>query len=67
MRVNEKNERGLNVTFCATCDKCPSVVITKDFDTVILGGQEEGFSEWTKEQFKEMVETAKEGLYDEYF
>ena len=66
MRINSENERGIDITFCKTCSTCPSVVLTKDHDVVILGGEEEGWSEWTKEQFKEMVETSKEGLYDKY-
>jgi len=67
MRIDSENERGISITFCSTCKTCPSVVLTKEFDTVMLGGTEEGWSEWTKAQFKEMVDTAKEGLYDKYF
>lgn len=66
MRVNSKDEKGINVTFCSNCKTCPSVVLTKDSDVVILGGLEEGFSEWTKDQFREMVSSVKNGDYDEY-
>jgi hypothetical protein len=32
----------------------------------VLGGEDEGFSIWTKDQFKEMVEEIKKGKFDEY-
>jgi len=57
----------LDVTFCGNgkC-KCPSVSIDKNIDTVVIGGKEEGFTNFTKEQFKLMVEQVKEGLFDQY-
>ena len=63
---NLDSSRGMKITFCKTCKTCPSVNIHKDIDTVILGGDDEGFSTWTKEQFKEMVEEIKNGKFDEY-
>ena len=52
------------ITFCkAKC--CPTVTIN---DTnVILGDAEgaEGITTWTKNQFKDFIEAAKEGKFDE--
>lgn len=61
-----ENDRGIEVTFCRNCRNCPSLIITQDSDTVILGGEEEGFSEWTKEQFLDMVTMAKNGTFDRF-
>jgi hypothetical protein len=63
---NLDSSRGMNIVFCKTCKTCPSVNIHKDIDTVVLGGDDEGFSVWTKDQFKEMVEEIKKGKFDEY-
>jgi hypothetical protein len=63
---NLDSARGMNIVFCKTCKSCPAVNIHKDIDTVVLGGDDEGFSTWTKEQFKEMVEHIKNGKFDEY-
>ena len=63
---NLDSSRGTHITFCKTCKTCPSINIHKDIDNVILGGEDEGFSIWTKEQFKEMVEEIKKGKFDEY-
>jgi len=67
MKINKQTEKGIDITFCSSCKNCPSIVLTKDFDTVILGGKDEGFSEWKKEQFKELVNSAKDGMFDKYF
>ena len=58
--------RGKQMTFCKTCKTCPSINIHKDIDNVVLGGDDEGFSVWTKGQFKEMVEEIKKGTFDEF-
>ena len=64
---NLPSEDGINMVMCGkgSC-KCPSVNIHKNLDTVILGGKEEGYSSWTKEQFSIMVEEIKKGKFDEY-
>ena len=63
---NIDSSRGTNVIMCKTCKTCPSINIHKDIDTVILGGKEEGYSTWTKEQFKIMIEEIKKGTFDGY-
>mgnify|MGYP003134536391 CR=1 FL=1 len=63
---NLDSSRGTKITFCKTCKTCPSINIHKDIDNVVLGGDDEGFSIWTKEQFKEMAEEIKKGTFDEF-
>ncbi|MAG52432.1 MAG: hypothetical protein CMH62_00545 [Nanoarchaeota archaeon] len=63
---NLDSSRGINIVFCKTCKTCPAINIHKDVDNVVLGGEDEGFSIWTKDQFKEMVEEIKKGKFDEY-
>ncbi len=59
--------KGLNRVMCGkgSC-KCPSIQIHEESDVVMLGGKEEGFSSWTKEQFKMLADQIKNGDYDEY-
>ena len=52
---NYDSNRSMKMTFCATCKNCPSVDIHKDLNNVILGGKDEGFSVWTKDQFIEFI------------
>ena len=63
---NIDSSRGTHIVFCKTWKTCPSINIHKDVDNVVLGGEDEGFSIWTKEQFKEMVEEIKKGKFDDY-
>jgi hypothetical protein len=63
---NHDPKRGMKMTFCSTCRTCPSIDIHKDLNNVVLGGKEEGFSVWTKDQFNEFVEEIKKGTFDEY-
>lgn len=63
---NYSSNRGMKMTFCATCKNCPSINIHKDLDKVILGGDEEGFSVWSKEQFIEFAKEIKKGTFDGY-
>ncbi|QDP46371.1 MAG: hypothetical protein GOVbin1709_33 [Prokaryotic dsDNA virus sp.] len=60
-------EDGISMVMCGkgSC-KCPAVNIHKELEKVVLGGEEEGYSVWTKEQFKIMVENIKKGEFDEY-
>ena len=55
----------VSMTFCANCKNCPSVVLDANEDAVIVGGDEEGYTEFTKEQFKLFIKEAKEGTFDE--
>lgn len=66
MRVNKKDNRKIDITFCSTCQNCPSIILDKDVDHVMIGGEEEGWSKWTKEQFENMVNTIKSGVFDEH-
>ena len=54
------------MTFCASCKSCPAIDISKDSDKVIVGGDDEGYTEFTKDQFALFVKTVKEGMYDKY-
>ncbi len=63
----EKTHNSLQITFCGSGScKCPSIDINKDNDTVIIGGKEEGYTRFTKEQFDLFLETAKNGAFDEF-
>ena len=60
------SSKGIKMTFCSTCKTCPSINIHKDLTNVVLGGKDEGFSIWTKDQFNEFVKEIKKGTFDEY-
>lgn len=51
------------ITFCCNGKKCP--VVTKTKKSILIGGKEEGFTEWTDEQFKDFLKAAKSGKFDE--
>ena len=54
------------MTFCASCKSCPAIDISTDSDKVVVGGEEEGYTEFTKEQFALFVKTVKEGAFDRF-
>lgn len=54
----------LLVKLCKNKKCCPSV--WKENNTFILGGDEEGFTKWTPEQFKDLIERAKAGEFDNH-
>ena len=62
-----KTKTALQITFCGKgkC-KCPSIDINKENDTIIIGGEEEGFTRFTKEQFELFLAEAKDGTFDTY-
>jgi len=64
---HSETNRTLQITFCGSgkC-KCPSIDINKDNDTVIIGGKEEGYTRFTKEQFNMFIEEVKHGTFDGY-
>jgi|TARA_R100000664_G_C2757850_1_gene146303 hypothetical protein len=64
---HNQTNKSLQITFCGkgSC-KCPSIDINKDNDTVILGGNEEGYTRFTKEQFEMFINEAKNGTFDNY-
>lgn len=63
----DERKTGMELTMCGkgSC-KCPSVDIDTTRDEVVLGGTEEGFSTWTKEQFVLLVTEIKGGTFDKY-
>lgn len=63
---NRNPEKGVQMTFCATCKRCPSINIHEEVETVILGGKEEGYSVWKKEQFAEFVKEIKKGTFNRF-
>lgn len=66
-QIEEFNQDSLNMVFCGTGScKCPAINIHKDLDNVIIGGKDEGFTVFTKEQFKLFVKEIKEGTFDPY-
>ena len=54
------------MTFCASCKTCPAIDISEDSDKVVVGGKDEGYTHFTKEQFALFVKTVKAGAYDKY-
>tara|TARA_R110001592_G_scaffold136311_1_gene353356 strand:+ start:1295 stop:1636 length:342 start_codon:yes stop_codon:yes gene_type:complete len=55
------------MTFCASCKSCPAIDISTESDTVVVGGKDEGYTEFTKDQFELFVKTVKDGAYDRFF
>tara|TARA_R110000744_G_scaffold371530_2_gene482590 strand:- start:1491 stop:1718 length:228 start_codon:yes stop_codon:yes gene_type:complete len=54
------------MTFCANCKSCPAIDISADSDRVIVGGEEEGYTEFTKDQFALFMDVVKTGEFDKY-
>ena len=55
------------ITFCGTgkC-KCPSIDMDLNRDKIIIGGEKEGYTEFTKEEFTLFVDEIKAGTFDKY-
>ncbi len=58
-------EETIQMTFCANCKTCPAVDMSLESDEVVVGGEDEGFTLFTKAQFKLFIEEAKAGTFDE--
>ncbi len=54
------------MTFCANCKSCPAIDISADSDKVVVGGEDEGYTEFTKEQFALFMDVVKKGTFDKY-
>jgi len=54
------------MTFCASCKSCPAIDISHNSDTVKVGGEDEGYTHFTKEQFALFMETIKKGAFDKF-
>ena len=61
---NITNDR-IDITFCGKgkC-KCPAISIDINNNKVIIGGDDEGYTEFTKEEFKLFVAEVKNGTFD---
>ena len=61
------NEERIEITFCGKgkC-KCPTLEMDLNRDKIIIGGEEEGYTEFTKEEFKLFVNEVKAGTFDKY-
>ena len=57
----------LEITFCGKgkC-KCPSIDMDLNHDKIIIGGEKEGYTEFTKEEFSLFMEEVKSGTFDKY-
>ena len=62
----EITETSVQMTFCASCKTCPAISISDDSDKVVVGGKDEGYTHFTKDQFALFVKTVKAGAYDKY-
>ena len=53
------------IEFCCK-EKCPVIEYTENTDLVLLGDANgpEGITTWTKEQFADFINAAKEGKFD---
>jgi len=65
--VNHKTENHMEITMCGkgSC-KCPSIDIDLNRDEVVIGGKEEGYTTFTKEQFHLFMNEVKGGTFDKY-
>jgi hypothetical protein len=57
----------IDITFCGKgkC-KCPSIDMDLNRDKIIIGGDTEGYTEFTKEEFKLFMDEIKSGTFDKY-
>lgn len=63
---HETSESRIKITFCKPNSCCPSIELSKNEENIIIGGEEEGYTKFTKEQFKMFLEEAKHGTFDSY-
>lgn len=63
---HEANESRISITFCKPNSCCPSIEVDKNSDNIVIGGEDEGFTTFTKEQFQMFVEEVKHGTFDKY-
>jgi len=61
------NNDRIEITFCGKgkC-KCPSINMDINKDKIVIGGEEEGYTEFTKEEFKLFMDEIKDGTFDKY-
>ena len=63
---NTVSDSRIEITFCKANSCCPSIVVDKNNDDVFIGGKNEGYTKFTKEQFRLLLEEAKHGTFDSY-
>jgi hypothetical protein len=59
-------ETRAQMTFCSSCKTCPSIDISTESDKVVIGGDDEGYTEFTKDQFELFMNQIKKGTFDKY-
>lgn len=64
--VHKEGETKIEITFCKAGSCCPSIVVDKNDENIVIGGKEEGYTKFTKEQFQMFLEEAKHGTFDMY-
>jgi hypothetical protein len=64
---NEETNNRLEFVFCGkgSC-KCPSIDISTNNDTITIGGDEEGYTNFTKEQFRIFLDEVKKGTFEKF-
>jgi hypothetical protein len=62
-----QTDNHLEITLCGkgSC-KCPSIEMDVDSDHILIGGEEEGYTTFTKEQFSLLIDEIKHGTFDKY-
>ena len=65
--IKQINNNHIEITMCGkgSC-KCPSIDIDVERDNVVIGGKEEGYTTFTKEQFELLMTEIKGGTFDRY-
>ena len=65
--IKQINNNHMEITMCGkgSC-KCPSIDIDLDRDNVVIGGKEEGYTTFTKEEFELLMTEIKGGTFDRY-
>lgn len=60
-------EGRIEITFCGTgkC-KCPSINMDINSDKIIIGGEKEGYTSFTKEEFELFCKEIKAGTFEKY-
>lgn len=54
--------KGTQITFCKNKKCCPTITVTED--GFLVGGEEEGFSKFSKTNLEDFIQAAKEGKFD---
>tara|TARA_R110000824_G_scaffold118287_1_gene270514 strand:- start:422 stop:646 length:225 start_codon:yes stop_codon:yes gene_type:complete len=60
-------EDRIEITFCGKgkC-KCPSINMDINSDKIIIGGEKEGYTHFTKEEFELFCKEIRSGTFDKY-